>query len=320
MVLRGKMNRQSITFKKIGNIYLISLLVLLALSCYTLQVHIDTRIYHPLRTEDLKYLPSGKFLKGAALAYDELLADILWIKSLAYFGGHYITDKQYDWLHHILEITTTLDPYFEDPYEFGGVVFSQVMADVENSTALLKKGIENVPKDHPRYWYLYFFTAFNYMYFQHDYATAARYLEQAAHLPGSPAYLPLLVARLYANADNPEVAISFLKEMLRSTKSPELQERLARRIKEVVVERDLRILEKVRDRFLNQHNQYPKNINELVTAGLLINIPAEPFGGAYYFDQDHKARSTSVSERLKVHTTRGEHGLNIKTNDEPGRK
>ena len=303
-----------------GHIYLYSFLILLALSCYTLQVHIDTKIYHPPRTEDLKYLPSGKFLKGAALAYDELLADLLWIKLLAYFGGHYMTDQQYNWLYHILEITTTLDPCFEDPYEFGGVVLSQVIGDVEKSTALFKKGIKNVPQNHQRYWYLYFFTAFNYMYFQHDYTSAARYLEQAAKFPESPAYLPLLVARLYANADKPEVAISFLKEMLLSTKSPEIQEKLTCRIKEVVVERDLRILEKARDRFLYQHNQYPQDINELVTAGILSSIPAEPFGGAYYLDHDHKVLSTSVSERLKVHIPKGEHGLNIKTNDEPGRK
>lgn len=298
--------------------YLILPLALLVWANHAIQVHIDTRIYHPPRTDDLKYLPSGKFLKGAALAYDELLADILWIKSLAYFGGHYMTDQRYEWLYHILEITTTLDPCFEDPYEFGGIVLSHVMADVEKSTALLKKGIENVPRYHPRYWYLYFFTAFNYMYFQNDYATAARYLEQAARFPGSPAYLPLLAARLYANADNPEVAISFLKEMLRSTKSPELQEKLARRIKEVVVERDLRILEKARDSFLNQCGRYPKNINELVTTGLLSSIPAEPFGGDYYFDQDHKTHSTSVSERLKVHISKEAHGLNMKINDESG--
>ena len=303
---------------KIRKWYLILPIALLVWANHAIQVHIDTRVFHPPRVEDFKYLPSGKFLKGAALAYDELLADILWIKSLIYFGGHYMTDQRYDWLYHILEIATTLDPCFEDPYEFGGIVLSHVIADVEKSTALLKKGIKNVPKDHPRYWYLYFFTAFNYMYFQHDYATAARYLEQAARFPASPAYLPLLVARLYADADNPDVAVSFLEEMLQSTKSLELQEKLTRRIKEVVVERDLRILEKARDHFLYQHNQYPQDINELVTAGLLSSIPAEPFGGVYYLDHDHKVLSTSVSERLKVHIPKGEYGLNIKTNDESG--
>ena len=299
------------------HIYLFFLLFSLALSCYTLQVHIDTRIYHPPRTEDFKYLPSGKFLKTAAIAYDELLADILWIKALTYFGGHYITDMRYDWLYHILDITTTLDPCFEDPYEFGGVVLSQVMGDVKESTALLKKGIKNVPQNHKRYWYLYFFTAFNYMYSQHDYSTAARYLEQAARFPKSPAYLPLLVSRLYANAESPDVAISFLKEMLLSTKSPEIQEKLARRIKEVMVERDLRILEQVRDNFLNQCGRYPKNINELVTAGLLTNIPTEPFGGDYYLDNDHNMQSSSISKRLKVHISKGTDNLNVKKNIKP---
>ena len=38
--------------------------------------------------ETLLYLPSGRFLKPAALGFDELLADFLWVKAVTYFGGH----------------------------------------------------------------------------------------------------------------------------------------------------------------------------------------------------------------------------------------
>ncbi len=148
--------------------------------------------------ESFLYLPSGNFLKGAALGYDEMLGDLLWIKAVGYFGGHINTDRNYQWLAHLLDVATTLDPLYQYPYEFGGVILAAEAGEVDKSIALLKKGMENVSKADPRYWYFPFFLAYNYMYHKNDYLTAAHYLEQATTFPKSPSYLPKLVARLYA--------------------------------------------------------------------------------------------------------------------------
>ncbi len=265
------------------------------------QRHLDSRFGTDPSGEDFKYLPSGTFLKGAALSYDEMAADLLWIKTVAYFGGHAKTDLDYTWLYHLLDITTTLDPLFSDPYEFGGIVLAVELGDVDKSIAILNKGMANVPTQHKRYWYLPFFNAFNYMYYKGDNLRAARYLEIAAQSPHSPAYLPLLVARLYARSDDPGLAISFLEEMLRSTDSPELQEKLQRRIRELMVERDIRFLEQGRDQFLAQTGRYPNTLAELVENGFIKNIPPEPFGGTYLLaPEDHSIRS-SMTERLQLH-------------------
>jgi len=281
----------------------------LAVAVYMLQVRMDKIHPRSEKMEDLKYLPSGKFLKGAALAYDELLADLLWIKAIGYFGSHATTDQNYDWLYHILDVTTTLDPLFDDPYEFGGVVLAAELGEVDKSIELLKRGIQNVPRHHSRYWYLPFFLAFDYMYYKHDYLTAARYLEIAAKYPGRPDYLPLLVSRLYANAEDPEVAITFLKEMIKSTESEELKEKLEKRIKEVVADRDIRELEKVRDRFFEQQGRHPEDINELVASGLISTLPKEPFGGQYRISPvDHSIYSTVMGEKLILHIDKSKSG------------
>ena len=251
--------------------------------------------------EDLKYLPSGKFLKGAALCYDELAADLLWIKAIAYFGGHAKTDRDYTWLYHLIDITTTLDPLFLAPYEFGGIVLTTELNDVDKSISILKKGMENVPQQHKRYWYLPFFLAFDYMYYKGDNLAAARFLEVAARFPQRPDYLPLLVSRLYANTDDPTTAIPFLEEMISSTDSVELQNKLQTRIKEMIVERDIRLLEKARDQFRALNGRYPLSLDELVRAGTIKKVPAEPFRGRYYIDTDDYAVYSSLTERLKVH-------------------
>ncbi len=270
-------------------------------------VHIAQILYddnNPPKTiaEDLKYLPSGKFLKGIALSYDEILADLLWIKAIGYFSTHYTEDKDYKWLPHIIDITTSLDPYYSDPYEFGGVVFAEVLGDPQASTAILKKGMENVPKHNKRYWYLPFFTAFNYMYYDGDYKKAARYLEIASSFPQRPDYLPLLVSRLYANTDDPGIAIPFLENMKQKAVSEEMEKQLEERIKEIKVKQHVLVLGKYQELFKEKTGRYPDSLDELVSYGLLKNIPKEPFGGYYYIDKtDNSVKSSSNVDDLKVH-------------------
>lgn len=287
------------------SLLLYAALALLAAAVVGLNQQLDYRYPDTTAAEDLKYLPAGKFLKGAALSYDEVAADLLWIKAIGYFGGHARTDRDYTWLYHILDITTTLDPLYSDPYEFGGIVFATELNDADKSIAILKKGMRNIPKHNKRYWYQPFFLAFNYMYYKGDNLTAARYLERASRFPQRPEYLPLLVARLYANTDDPAIAIPFLEEMIKRTESPAAKERLRTRIKEVTVERDIRLLEAAKDRFVTRYKRHPEELEELVATGFIKAIPTEPFGGIYYISiDDHKIYSTG-SERLKIHVDRG---------------
>lgn len=275
-------------------------LVGLALAILTLSQQIGQRYPNTSLGEDPKYLPSGKFLKGAALTYDEVLADLLWIKAIGYFGAHAKTDQDYTWLYHLLDITTTLDPLYADPYEFGGIVLASELHEVDQSIAILRKGMANVPPDNKRYWYLPFYSAFNYMYYKGDNLTAARLLEKAAESPGRPEYLPLLVARLYANTNDPEVAIPFLEEMIRQATSPEMQETLHARIREILVTRDIHRLEQARDRFLAEQQRYPATLDDLVREGFIKQLPDEPNAGRYGIDPSDHAIYSTKGQKLKL--------------------
>ncbi len=251
--------------------------------------------------EDFKYLPSGTFLKGAMLSFDEVVSDYLWIQAIAYFGGHYRDDKQFPWLNQLIDTATTLDPCFNDPYEFGGVIFSSVFGDADRSTAIFEKGMENVPKHHKRYWYLPFFTAFNYMYYKKDYKKAADYLKQAASFPQRPQYLPLLVARLYANTQNPAVAIPFLEKMKESAPTDRVRAELDTRIKEIIVKKQLNILNNSKEIFILQQGREPTYASEMIEVGILREMPVEPFGGYYVMDYDaEQFRTTSLVDDMEL--------------------
>jgi len=277
----------------------------LALICASVFIFCLTTLdkhYPYTEIEDLSYLPSGRFLKGAALGYDEILGDLLWIKTLSYFGIHSKTDQNYTWLSHMLDIVTTLDPLYQAPYEFGGIVLAADAGDVDSSIALLKKGMQHVPTGDSRYYYLPFFLAFDYMYYKGDYLTAASYLEQAARFPQSPPYLPNLVARLYADAESPEVAVPFLQEMIHSTEDRGFKDHLIVRLHQVRHEAILKRLNLAIDSFYLAFKTYPPSLNALVDTGIIPEIPVDPRGGTYYIaGQGRFVKNTIRAGALKVH-------------------
>ncbi len=290
------------TNQKFTSVLLLFIIIPLCTALFYLQKTILTQSSYKATIEDMKYLPSGHFLKGAALSYDELLADLLWIKLIAYYGHHAQTDQNYKWLGHLLEITTTLDPLYEDPYEFGGTVLALTPETVVESTTIFKKGLANVPQQHERYWRLNFYLAFNYMYYEKNYILAAKHLELAAKATGSPEYLPLLVSRLYANADDPQIAITFLQEMLQETESIEFKQKLEKRILEIKSDHNIRQLEKARDIFIQRNNRLPRVLHELVTAKIIPAVPDDPLGGEYIISQeDGSISSTIMANKLILH-------------------
>jgi len=293
---------KSSLYHQIANSLLLGFFLVLAAATYGVQRNLEVFHSRAQNIEDLKYLPSGKFLKPASLGYQNLLASMFWVKTVGYFGSHVLTDRQYPYLYQLVDVVTTLDPLFEYPYEFGGIVLALEARQLQLSDAILRKGMSRVQETHPRYWFLPFFLGFNSMFYRRDFQTAARYMEIAARHPGRPAYLPLLVAKLYAKAYEPTVGLQFLQEMYRSTENRELKARIAQRIREVIVERDIQFLERARDEYKKTRGAFPKSLQALVQAGIIPAIPREPFGGRYQIDgRTGEVFSTKFQERLRLY-------------------
>jgi hypothetical protein len=181
------------------------------------------------RVEQLLYLPSGAHLRPAVLGFDLVTADYFWLKTIGYFGGHYMADRKYPWLAHILNLVTDLDPRYRVVYYFGGLVLAVEASQVDESTALLKKGMKNLPE----VWKFPFFVGFNYLYYKGDAASAAEYISRAATLPESPEYLPRLAASLYARSGRTDAAVAFLQTMERTVDDERLRGNLRRKIEDL---------------------------------------------------------------------------------------
>lgn len=248
--------------------------------------------------EDLRQLPRGEVLKPMMLGYGHLAADVLWLNILQVLGESEVRASDYEWLSHALDVVTTLDSHYVYAYDVGSVVLAELAGRVDWSNALLEKGLAA----NPDAWRLPFQLGFNAFFHQHDYLRAADYMARAARLPGRPAYVPELAARLYVEGKEPALALHFLNVMMAQTQDVSVLAVLERRKAEVIIERDLEGLERAVQRFVQQVGRPPASLNELVRAGLLAFIPAEPFGGTYVFDPNRQGVVSSTHlQRMHLH-------------------
>lgn len=255
------------------------------------------------KLEQLRLLPRGEVMKPALLGYHQLGADLLWLRVVQVLGDRVVRDKDYEWLYHALDVITTLDPKYVYAYEAGGTVLSELAFRVDLSNRLLEKGLA----PNPTAWQLPFRLGFNHFFYRNNPLEAARYMAQAARIPGTfpvgpPEYTARLASRLYVQGQNPEVALEFLQAMLEQTTDEAVSDQFQRRIKRVSLERNLQILERAVQRYAESQKKWPKSLSDLVSSGTLFAIPDEPYGGEYRLDpKSGKVSSSSHAERMKVY-------------------
>jgi len=229
------------------------------------------------------------------------VADLLWIQAIQAMGERKVTEEAGRWIYRALDVITTLDPKFVRVYEAGGIALVTLVVLPEESNRILEKGVQN----NPDVWTLPYLLGFNYYFELHDDARAADYIARASRLPGAPEYLAGFASRLYVSAREPQVAIDFLARMYEQTSDHNVKQILERRLKEVVVERDLQTLEEAIARYRQRYKHAPATLQDLVGPGFLRELPREPFGGRYLYDPaTQTVRSSEVKERLKIYAPR----------------
>ena len=280
-------------YKGFYKIIAILICIALMVSIYVLQRQIDNVKHSTLSERLLFYFPQGGYVKSATLGFDVVVADLLWAYTIVSFGEDFVKGGNYKWLHRPFNIITILDPLFEEVYRYGGILLSIQAQQVDKSIALLEKGIKKFPDN----WRLYFILGFNYTYYKNDDVKAVRYFEKAheksANLPEHPIYLPRLIGNLYAKiakADeiNPEekidLAIMFLEEARKQFKDEKMRAEIVSKIKELLVEKHTKFLEKVARMYKDIYGKYPDRLEYLILAGIIKVIPVEPHGRRYVID------------------------------------
>lgn len=197
------------------------------------------------RPEDLGpgFVPRPDQVRALALGFDALIADFHWLKAVQVTGGAEVVDHdRAEHLGQLVDVVTTLNPHVDHPYRFAANWLTHDEEQVRDSIRLLQRAVEHHPDD----WRNHFYVGFARFFYLGEYELAAEALERAVELPGAPAYLPRLVARLQAQTREIDVAEVFLREMLRNTQDPDEQTQIQIALDEIEIEYKARHIEAAR--------------------------------------------------------------------------
>ncbi len=227
----------------------------------------------------LLFLPSGQYLKVSSLGFSVLLADVIYLWSIQYYGYHR-TEEGRNYLWHIYDVVTELDPHFIDAYLLGALIMASDMADPDLAIELLEKGMEHNPDD----WILPLDAGF-YAYMNlEDPDRAAAFFDRARAIPGAPPQIARLHAHMYAEAGDLGQSLQFWVDIYEGT-DDELIESIAwQHIYDLRVTLDLQILEAAVDRFRTERGRTPSSFQDLVDAGYLRGRPENPNGSPYVYN------------------------------------
>ncbi len=250
------------------------------------------------RTFTLSNPPSADLIRGMARSHISLVSDLLWIRAIG-LSITLRTPAEGRALIAWCALITELDPHFFWPYVLGGLLgpmrFGDKVYNTLEGNALLQRGLANLPSEYRLAMYL----SYNQLHLDHDPASAARTLLLGARAPNAPVFMGQLATRLLAQGDSFEAARSFAREMEESATDPEVRALFKRRRLEVERDEAIASLQRAVDEFKRTQGHLPRTFAELVSTGLLAELPNEPLGGAFQLSPSGEVSSTS-GERLKA--------------------
>ena len=230
------------------------------------------------------YVPSSGYLKMLSMGQRNFWADLVFIWDVQYFD-RYAASVRDEYLFHTFDVITDLDPHFDEAYIFGNLFLS-----LDNSWDLLYKLSDKGLRENPDDWVLAW-DAGTYAFFQaKNYPKAHAYFSFAHDKNPSNALIQDMVANSLKYQGHYEKSLAFWQKIAGqfeqddSTRGRYFYFAAKRNIFDLTIKIDLKALETAVDRYRAERGALPASLEDLVTAGLLARLPADPEGKAYAYD------------------------------------
>jgi hypothetical protein len=245
-----------------------------------------------------------------SLGFDAALADYYWLQAVQAIGGDQpMTAELGAHIGRVIDVVTTLDPWVDHPYRFAAIWLTETEDNVRTANRLLERGIAH----HPDEWRNRFYLGFNLFFYLTENEAAADQLMAASELPGAPAYLGRLVARLRAETADIDVAETLLWELIQNTEDETIRQGYMAALDEIEIEKKARFLDRARAAFNELYGRDITSVDELVSGAhpMLERLPdpepeslPEPLrrGSVWRLDlESDDLVSTYYDRRYRVH-------------------
>ena len=260
----------------------LGLLVVVGMACAALCVRWIDQLRPPADpnvVDEGLYL-DGKTARRMSLGFNGLAADWYWMRSLQYVGRKIISvpeDVVLDDLSKLnmkllaplLDTATTLDPEFLDPYEYAAIVLPAV--DVQEAIRITQKGIDA----NPNAWRLY--QHLGYIYWQQqNYEAASEIYGRGAQIPGAPAWMQAMKAKMAADGGSRATAREIYTRMFEQSGEEQVKDMARRRLLQLdsLDQRDA--LRKVLTAYQTRVGKCPSSWKELDHIFRALGVPVNP--------------------------------------------
>jgi len=262
----------------------LTLVVVVGLAVAVLLIRWTDRLRPPVdpnAVDDRLYL-NDKTARRMSLGFNGLAADWYWMRSLQYVGKkiiNYQGDIRLDDLSALdmkvlapmLETATTLDPEFIEPYEYAAIVLPAI--DVQQAIRLTEKGINA----NPNAWRLYH--QLGYIYWrQGQYQLASETYSRGAQIPGAPAWMEAMKAKLLSDGGSRSTAREIYTRMFEQSTDDQVKEMARKHLLRLdsLDQRDG--LQKLFTAYKTRTGKCPDSWRELIPVFRAVGIPMDQSG------------------------------------------
>lgn len=233
--------------------------------------------------EERLYL-TGNMVKRMSLGFNGLAADWYWMRALQYVGRKVLSSEglQLDsvgplnlkLLAPLLDTATTLDPQFMEPYEYAAIVLPAV--DINEAKRITKKGIAANPSS----WRLY--QHLGYIYWQQqDYEAARDTYRDGAKLPGAPAWMEAMQARMAVEGGSRGTAREIYLRMYEQAGDQKVKDMARRRLLQLQSFDERDGLRRLMNTYKSQGGKCPNSWADLAPILRALRIPVDPSGAPF---------------------------------------
>ncbi len=252
-------------------------------------INYAARIAYPLEIkEEFRFVPQKEVVEILSLDHRGLAADLLFIQAVIHTGSlvwkpltHQLDSE---WSYQLMDVVTSLDPRYLTAYLFSGMGLVHGPKDVDLARPILERGMTYFPQN----WELPFWIGYHYYLYLENYEKAGEYFWKASQCPGAPdSFLSMMFSSL-KKGGNYERAILVLKSLIESTDNEKVIQIYEKRIIRL---ENMVLLQRVATHYAELKGHAPDNLDQLVSEGLISDIPLDPMGKQYEWDK-HKSRVT----------------------------
>lgn len=257
---------------------------------WCLQHSVDARLMNLRNEQDEVLLRSGKAMKILSLEYAPLMADIYWTRVVQYYGSKGERREQnLDSLWPLLDLATTLDPNLIPAYRFGSTFLAEPRPVGAGRPDLAVEFIQRGIRENPDYWRLYQDLGNTYYFTLHDYQKASNaFLEGSKNSAAAP-WMKIMAARVVERGDTRQTSRFLWSEIYQSTQEPTIKENAKIHLLLLKADDDREQLNSLLAEFAKKNGHPAESIRDMVQAGMLRGLPADPEGFPYVLGKSGQA-------------------------------